>query len=83
MWHLLHEALTETSTVQPIMSLYPLPMSMLSQGGVDYNTNVLAIPLPSKTTGLNEKKTPKPMITKKSYMQASKANISLSIEDVI
>ena len=26
---------------------------------------------------------PKPMISKKSYMQASKANISLNIEDVI
>jgi len=58
-------------------------MSMLSPGGVDHNTNVLAIPPLSKTTGSNEKKTPKPMITKKSYTQASKANISLSIEDVI
>ena len=47
------------------------------------NPNVPAIPPPSKTTGPNEKKALKPMITKKSYMQASKTNISLSIEDVI
>jgi len=47
------------------------------------NPNVPAIPPPSKMTGPNEKKAPKPMITKKSYMQASKANISSSIEDVI
>jgi len=47
------------------------------------NPNVPAIPPSSKMTGPNEKKAPKPMITKKSYVQASKANISLSIEDVI
>ena len=47
------------------------------------NTNVPATPLPSKTTGPIEKKATKPTITKKSYMQASKANISTSIEDVI
>ena len=46
------------------------------------NSNILVAP-PSKTTGPNEKKAPKPMIMKKSYMQASKANISSSIEDVI
>ena len=47
------------------------------------NPNVPAIPPPRKTTGPNEKKAPKPMITKKFYAQASKINISLSIEDVI
>ena len=47
------------------------------------NPNVPVIPSPSKTTGPNEKKPMKPTITKKSYAQASKANISSSIEDVI
>ena len=47
------------------------------------NPNVPATPPPSKMTGPNEKKATKPMITKKSYAQASKANISTSIEDVI
>ena len=47
------------------------------------NSNVPVAPPPSKTTGPNEKKAPKPTITKKSYVQASKANISSSIEDVI
>ena len=47
------------------------------------NTNVPATPLPSKTTGLIEKKAMKPTITKKSYVQTSKANILTSIEDVI
>ena len=47
------------------------------------NSNVPVAPPPSKTTGPNEKKTLKPTITKKSYTQASKANILLSIEDVI
>jgi len=47
------------------------------------NTNVPATPLPSKITGPIEKKATKPMIMKKSYVQASKANISMSIEDVI
>ena len=47
------------------------------------NSNVpIALP-PSKMTGLNKKKAPKPTITKKSYVQASKANILLSIENVI
>ena len=47
------------------------------------NSNVpVALP-PSKMTGLNKKKAPKPTITKKSYVQASKANILLSIENVI
>ena len=47
------------------------------------NTNIPATPLPSKMTGPIEKKATKPMIIKKSYVQASKANISMSIEDVI
>ena len=47
------------------------------------NTNVSATSPPSKMTGPIEKKAMKPTITKKSYMQASKANISMSIEDVI
>ena len=47
------------------------------------NSNVpIALP-PSKMTGPNKKKAPKPSIMKKSYMQASKANILSSIEDVI
>ena len=47
------------------------------------NSNVPVAPPSSKTTGPNEKKAPKPMITKKSYAQTSKANILLNIEDVI
>ena len=47
------------------------------------NTNIPTTPPPSKMTGPIEKKATKPTITKKSYMQASKANISTSIEDVI
>jgi len=47
------------------------------------NSNVPVAPPSSKMTGPNEKKAPKPMITKKSYAQTSKANILLSIEDVI
>ena len=46
------------------------------------NPNVL-VKSPSKTTRPNEKKALKPTITKKSYVQASKANISLNIEDII
>jgi len=47
------------------------------------NSNVPVAPPPSKTTGPNEKKALKPTIMKKSYAQASKANILSSIEDVI
>ena len=47
------------------------------------NSNIPIAPPPSKTTGPNEKKALKPTIMKKSYVQASKANISSSIEDVI
>ena len=46
-------------------------------------TNVSVASPPSKSTGPNEKKAPKPMTLKKSYAQASKANILSSIEDVI
>ena len=45
--------------------------------------NIPASPPPSKTTGSNEKKTPKPTFTKKSYAQASKPKNLSSIEDVI
>jgi len=45
--------------------------------------NIPASPPPSKMTGSNEKKAPKPTITKKSYVQASKPKNSSSIEDVI
>jgi len=57
------------------------PLSSMSTTAT--NPNVPAIPPPSKTTGPNEKKALKSMIMKKSYVQASKANISSSIEDVI
>ena len=35
LWHLLHEALTETTLAQPIMSLYPQPNSMLYPQGIN------------------------------------------------
>jgi len=57
------------------------PLSSMSTTAT--NPNIPAIPPSSKTTGPNEKKALKPMIMKKSYTQASKANISSSIEDVI
>ena len=47
------------------------------------NSNVPIASPPSKMTRPNEKKAPKPIIMKKSYAQASKANISSSIKDVI
>ena len=47
------------------------------------NPNIPAIPPSSKMTRLNEKKAPKPTITKKFYAQASKTNILSSIEDII
>ena len=34
---LLHEALTETTTVQLIMSLYPLPIFIMHPQDIDYN----------------------------------------------
>jgi len=42
LWHLLHEALTETPMVQPIVSSYSLPMSMLSPGGIDRNNTPIS-----------------------------------------
>ena len=56
--------------------LSPLPVTATNQ-------NIPATPPPNKTTGPNEKKATKPTTTKKSYAQASKANISSNIEDVI
>jgi len=47
------------------------------------NQNVSITPPPNKTARPNEKKAMKPTTTKKSYTQASKANISSNIEDVI
>ena len=38
LWHLLHEALTETTLVQPIMSSYPQPNSMLYPWDTNCNT---------------------------------------------
>ena len=54
----------------------PLPVTAMK-------INVLTTSPPSKMTGPIEKKATKPTITKKSYAQASKANTSTSIEDVI
>ena len=56
---------------------------LLSMPTTATNSNISVVLPPSKTTGPNEKKAPKSMITKKSYVQAFKANILLSIEDVI
>ena len=46
-------------------------------------SNTPTAPLPNKIIGLIEKKAPKSLNMKKSYMQASKANISSNIEDVL
>jgi len=54
-----------------------------STSSTTMNSNIPVAPPPSKITGPNEKKAPKPMIMKKSYVQASKANISSNTEDVI
>jgi len=68
-----HGLLNQPETKKPLSSM---PTTAI-------NSNVpVALP-PSKTTGPNEKKAPKPTIMKKSYAQAFKANISSSIEDVI
>ena len=56
---------------------------LLSMPTTATNSNIPVVLPPSKITGPNEKKAPKPMITKKSYAQTSKANILLNIEDVI
>jgi len=37
LWHLLHEALTETTMAQPIVSSYSLLFSMLHSGGINHN----------------------------------------------
>ena len=37
LWYLLYEVLTKTPTAQPIVSSYPLPISMLSPGGINCN----------------------------------------------
>ena len=37
--HLLHEVLTETTLVQPIVSSYPCSFSILHPQGIDYNRN--------------------------------------------
>ena len=37
LWHLLHEALTETTSAQLIMSSYPQPNSMLYPRGICRN----------------------------------------------
>jgi len=57
----------------------PLP----STPAIAINSNIPVAPPPSKTTGPIEKKVPKPMTTKKTYVQASKSNPSLNIEDVL
>jgi len=62
---------TEAKKVPP-----PLPDTVT-------NTNVPATPPPSKMTGPIERKATKPTIMKKSYVQASKANILTNIEDII
>jgi len=46
-------------------------------------SNIPTAPSSNKITGSIEKKAPKPLNAKKSYMQASKANISSNIEDVL
>ena len=39
LWYLLHEALTETTSAQPIVLSYPQPNSMLSPQDINHNTN--------------------------------------------
>ena len=39
LWYLLHEMLTETTSAQPIMSLYPQPNSMLYPRGTVCNNS--------------------------------------------
>ena len=57
--------------------------ALSSMPAIAMNPSIPTTPPFSKTTGPNKKKATKPMITKKSYAQASKVNISSSIEDVI
>ena len=41
LWYLLHEVLTETTSAQPIVSLYPQPNFMLYPWGIDRNRFML------------------------------------------
>ena len=50
---------------------------------ITMNLNILAAPPFSKMTRSIEKKVPKSTTTKKTYVQASKSNTSLNIEDVL
>jgi len=45
-----------------------------SMPAIAMNSNILAAPFPSKTTGPIKKKVPKPMTMKKTYAQTSKSN---------
>ena len=60
------------TTMTPSIVVSPPPTS-----------NTSTAPPPNKIIGSIEKKAPKPLNMKKSYMQASKANISSNIEDVL
>ena len=55
----------------------------LSMPATAMNSNTPVASLSGKVTGPNEKKAPKPMIMKKSYVEAFKANILSNIEDII
>ena len=55
----------------------------LSMPATATNSNTPVASFSSKATGSNKKKAPKPTIMKKSYVQASKANTSSNIKDVI
>ena len=47
LWHLLHEALTETTSVQLIISSYPQPNSMLYSRGINCNNHPAMDSIPS------------------------------------
>ena len=47
LWHLLHEALTETTSVQPIILSYPQPNSMLYPWGINCNNHPAMHSIPS------------------------------------
>jgi len=42
LWHLLYEALTETTLVQPIMLSYPQLNSMLYPQGISHNNTLFS-----------------------------------------
>jgi len=68
------------------LGLVKLPEASKPQPSVPDTTPKPTIPTPPppiKTMGSNDKKAPKPSITKKSYAQASKVINSTNIEDVI